>query len=118
MHLYDIPPELLDLVFGHLERPALHKAVSVSKYINVLSEPHLYRHIAILAGSQATSLSQAFDADDQRVLWVRSLLVSVKFGDDAGLHKLPLWISQVISLMFGKRRDLTHSRCTTCVTYD
>lgn len=94
-NLLEIPTEILSLVFKHLDTELLRVSALVCKYFNALSEPWLYRDIIILRGSHGFALANAFLANPERTKWVRSLLVSTKFGDDDGLHSLPPWILQV-----------------------
>jgi hypothetical protein len=97
-HVLDLPPELLDEVFVYLDIADLCRALRVCQLFNRLAEPHLYRDIKVLRGSQAADLVHAFHRNPLRVKWVRALLVSTKFGDDDGLHSLPPWIIEVGSL--------------------
>lgn len=95
VNLLDVPPELLDQVFAHLDTTDICRSVRVCKLFHVAAEPYLYRDIKLLRGSQAEALVYAFSQSPARVRCVRSLLVSTKFGDDYGLHALPPWLIEV-----------------------
>ncbi|ETN38067.1 uncharacterized protein HMPREF1541_07691 [Cyphellophora europaea CBS 101466] len=97
-HLLDIPPELLSHVFAHLDHPGLCSTIRVCREFHLLAEPFLYRDVRILNSSQGTGLVFAFSKDPRRVAWVRSLLVSTKFGDEGGLSALPPWIVEMDNL--------------------
>lgn len=94
-HVLDIPPEVLTVVFAHLDTRDLCDTIRVCKQFHALAEPFLYHDIAILTGTRCEALVWAFSRDVRRVKWVRSLLVSTKFGRDEGLHTLPPWIIEV-----------------------
>lgn len=96
--LLHLPDEVLITIFGFLDFNTLCDATLVCKHFNDLAEPFLYHSIEILNGDQASFLSASLQANDRRTTWVRSLLVSVKFGDDLGLHTLPPYISRMCNL--------------------
>jgi hypothetical protein len=96
-HVLDLPRELLDEVFSYLSVPDICASIQVCRLFHALAEPHLYRDITVLRSSQAAALVNAFQENPARVKWIRSLLVSTKFGDDGGLHALPPWIIEVRS---------------------
>lgn len=96
--LLHLPDEVLITIFGFLDFNTLCDATLVCKHFNDLAEPFLYHSIEILNGDQASFLAASLQANDRRATWVRSLLVSVKFGDDLGLHTLPPYISRMCNL--------------------
>jgi hypothetical protein len=91
-HLLDLPQELLDEVFSYLELSDISCSIRVCQSFLLLAQKYLYRDITILRGGQAAALVEAFHQNPARVKWVRSLLVSTRFGDDDGLQALPPWI--------------------------
>jgi len=96
--LLHLPDEVLITIFGFLDFSTLCDATLVCKHFNDLVEPFLYHSIEILNGYQASVLSASLQANDRRATWIRSLLVSVKFGEDQGLHTLPPLISRMCNL--------------------
>lgn len=118
--LFDVPPEVLVLALRQLEISDLQSLTAVCKYLKTLGEPCLYRDIIIRRGQQAAALVRSFAKNRQRVRWVRSLLVSTRFGDDRGLHSLPPWIAKVWLACRLHRWQLSanNDRWTTCVICD
>ncbi|RVX75324.1 hypothetical protein B0A52_00677 [Exophiala mesophila] len=96
--LLNLPDEVLITIFGFLDIRTLYNATLVCKHFCDLSEPFLYHTIQILNGRQATALSASFQTSPFRTTWVRSLLISTKFGDDQGLCTLPPYISRMRNL--------------------
>jgi hypothetical protein len=96
--LLNLPDEVLITIFSFLDFKTLRTATLVSRLFDDLGEPFLYHSIKILNGQQAAALSVALDANPRRATWVRSLLVSTKFGEDEGLNILPPHIARMRNL--------------------
>ncbi|KAL2431208.1 hypothetical protein ABEF95_004518 [Exophiala dermatitidis] len=96
--LLDLPDEILISVLGYLDIPTLRNAVLVCKHFNGLAEPFLYHTIEILNGLQAAALSASLYANPRRATWIRTLLVSTKFGEDEGLNTLPPHMAEMRNL--------------------
>lgn len=96
--LLDLPDEVLITIVAYLDFNSLFDASLVCKHFNDLVEPFLYHSIEILDGEQASILSASLQANDRRAPWICSLMVSVKFGDDQGVHTLPPYISRMCNL--------------------
>ncbi|KAI1608707.1 hypothetical protein EDD36DRAFT_90939 [Exophiala viscosa] len=96
--LLHLPDEVLITIFSFLDFRSLRNATVVSKHFDDLAEPFLYHTIQILNGQQAISLARSLYANPRRATWVRSLLISTKFGDDEGLSTLPPFISRMRNL--------------------
>lgn len=96
--LLDLPDEILISILGYLDIPSLRNAVLVCKHFNGLAEPFLYHTIEILNGLQAAALSASLYANPHRTTWIRSLLVSTKFGEDEGLNTLPPHMAEMRNL--------------------
>lgn len=115
-HVLDLPHELLDEVFSYLDVAGICSSVRVCRPFLHLAEPYLYRDIVILEGGQAAALVDAFHQNPSRVKWVRSLLVSTKFGEDEGLQTLPPWIIEVLLSPYARRYFTKTRRWTTSGT--
>lgn len=87
--LLDLPDEVLICIFGFLDFRALGRASLACKHFADLAEPFKYRGIEITTGHQASGLASALHDKPNRATWIRSLLISTKFGDDHGLVNLP-----------------------------
>ena len=96
--LLQLPDEVLINIFSYLDFRTLGDAVLVCRHFSDLAEPFLYRTIEVLNGYQASALAGSLQANNRRATWIRSLLVSVKFGDDHGLESLPPYISRMRNL--------------------
>jgi hypothetical protein len=96
--LLDLPDEVLINIFSFLDFQTLCDTTLVCKHFDDLAEPFLYHTIEILSGRQASALSTSLNANSRRATWIRSLLVSTKFGDDEGLDLLPPHISHMRNL--------------------
>lgn len=93
--LLHLPDEVLINVFNFLDFETLCNASLVCKHFLDLAEPLLYHTVNILSGQQASAFSASLCANPHRATWVRSLLVSTKFGDDGGLSTLPPHIGRM-----------------------
>jgi hypothetical protein len=91
--LLHLPDEVLINIFSFLDFQTLCNSTYVSKHFDDLAEPFLYHTIEVTTGSQASALSASLHANPRRATWIRSLLVSTKFGDDLGLSSLPPYIA-------------------------
>lgn len=98
LHLLHLPDEVLITIFSFLDFQTLRNATLVCKHFDDLAEPFLYHSIQVLNGQQAVALSASLYANLRRATWVRSLLISTKFGDDDGLSTLPPFISRMRNL--------------------
>lgn len=96
--LLDLPDEVLINIFGFLDQQTLSDAILVCKHFDDLAEPFLYHTIEVLSGPQAATLSASLHANPRRATWVRSLLVSTRFGEDEGLSTLPPHIRRMRNL--------------------
>ncbi|KAK7899955.1 hypothetical protein LTR67_003701 [Exophiala xenobiotica] len=96
--LLNLPDEVLITIFSFLDFNTLRNATLVSRLFGDLGEPFLYHSIKILNGQQAAALSAALYANPRRATWVRSLLISTKFGEDEGLNILPPHIGRMRNL--------------------
>ncbi|EXJ88929.1 hypothetical protein A1O3_01993 [Capronia epimyces CBS 606.96] len=96
--LLHLPDEILISVFGFLDVPTLRHAFLVCKHFNGLAEPFLYHTVQVLNGLQAAALSASLYANPRRATWIRSLLVSTKFGEDEGLSMLPPHLAKMHNL--------------------
>ncbi|KAK6378970.1 hypothetical protein LTS17_006673 [Exophiala oligosperma] len=90
-----LPDEVLINIFDFLDFDTLRNASLVCKLFVDLAEPLLYRHVNILSGEQASAFSASLGANPHRATWVRSLLISTKFGEDEGLSTLPPHIGRM-----------------------
>ncbi|KIX07181.1 uncharacterized protein Z518_01834 [Rhinocladiella mackenziei CBS 650.93] len=98
--LLHLPDEVLITIFSFLDFRTLCDAILVCKHFDDLAEPFLYHTVQVLSGRQAEALSAGLHANARRATWIRSLLVSTKFGEDPGLGTLPPHI--------GRMRNLQH----------
>jgi hypothetical protein len=96
--LLHLPDEVLINIFSFFDFRTLCNITYVCKHFDDLAEPFLYHAIQITAGSQASALSASLHANPRRATWIRSLLVSTKFGDDHGLSTLPPYIALMRNL--------------------
>ena len=96
--LLHLPDEVLINIFSFLDSKTLRNTTYVSKHFEDLAEPFLYHTIEVTTGRQASALSASLHANPHRSTWIRSLLVSTKFGDDAGLSALPPSIALMSNL--------------------
>lgn len=96
--LLDLPDEILVSVFSFLDFDTLLKAVLVCKPFSALAESFLYQSITVLNGRQGAALTNSFLADHRRTSWVRSFLVSTKFGQDGGLIHIPPHLARMTHL--------------------
>ena len=96
--LLHLPDEVLINIFSFLDFKTLCDTTYVSKHLADLAEPFLYHTIQVTTGRQASALSASLYANPRRATWIRSLLVSTKFGDDHGLDTLPPHIALMRNL--------------------
>ncbi len=96
--LLDLPDEILISVFDFLDFHSLLQATLACKSFRALAEPFLYQSLTVLNGRQGSALSASFLANPRRTTWVRSFLVSTKFGEDDGLMGLPPFIARMTHL--------------------
>ncbi|KIW75286.1 hypothetical protein Z517_12060 [Fonsecaea pedrosoi CBS 271.37] len=96
--LLHLPDEVLINIFSYLDFRTLCNATLVSKHFDDLAEPFLYHTIEVVSGRQASALSASLHANPRRISWIRSLLVSTKFGEDNGLSTLPTYIFMMRNL--------------------
>jgi hypothetical protein len=96
--LLHLPDEVLINIFSFLDFRTLCNATYVSKHFDDLAEPFLYHTVEVTTGRQAAALSTSLRANPRRATWIRSLLVSTKFGDDLGLSTLPPYIASMSNL--------------------
>ncbi|KIW68986.1 hypothetical protein PV04_04893 [Phialophora macrospora] len=96
--LLHLPDEVLINIFSFFDFRTLCHITYVCKHFDDLAEPFLYHTIQITSGSQASALSASLHANPRRATWIRSLLVSTKFGDDHGLSTLPPYIALMRNL--------------------
>lgn len=96
--LLHLPDEVLITIFSFLDFRTLCNATLVSKHFDDLAEPFLYHTIEVVSGRQASALSASLHANLRRTAWIRSLLVSTKFGEDHGLSSLPPYIFKMRNL--------------------
>lgn len=87
--LLHLPDEVLINIFGYLDFRSLCTASFVCKHFDDLAEPFMYHTIKLTAGDQASSLAFALRENPHRATWIRSLLISTKFGEDQGLVNIP-----------------------------
>ena len=97
-HLLDLPDEILISIFNDLDLNSLLQSVRVCKQVRGFAEPFLYGSINVLDGDQGAALSRNFLANPCRATWVRSFLISTKYGQDSGLVGLPPFIAQMSNL--------------------
>lgn len=98
LQLLHLPEEILFTIFSFADVATLCKAILVCKHFSDLADPFLYNAITILNGRQGSALAASLLANPCRVTWVRSLLISTKFGEDEGLSGLPPFIAQMTNL--------------------
>ncbi|KAL8243840.1 hypothetical protein R6Q59_010098 [Mikania micrantha] len=98
VELMGLPAEILLTVIQLLDFESLLRAVYVNKHFRELAEPLVYESITVLHDQKARNLSQALAKDRRRPAWVRSLLVSTKFGEEHDLMKLPPAICHMSNL--------------------
>jgi F-box-like len=99
IHLLELPDEILLAIISHIpDRKDLRSLVCASRRTNDLAEPFLYDSIEVVNGSQAAALSKGITSRKVRATWIRSLLVSTRFGEDQGLNSLPPQISLMRNL--------------------
>lgn len=90
--LMDLPDEILVSIISLLDFDSLFHATHVNKHFHALAEPFLYESVTVLHGDKALDLSDALSINRSRAEWVRSLLISTKFGQEHALFKLPQFI--------------------------
>ncbi|OCT52966.1 hypothetical protein CLCR_10120 [Cladophialophora carrionii] len=96
--LLHLPDEVLINIFSFFDFRTLCNITYVCKLFDDLAEPFLYHTIRVTSGSQASALSASLHANPRRATWIRSLLVSTKFGDDEGLSTLPPYLALMRNL--------------------
>ena len=96
--LLGLPDEIQVSIFTFLDFKTLLQAVLVSKHFRDLGEPFLYHDLTVLNGRQGSALAASLFTNSRRVTWVRSLLVSTKFGEDEGLAQLPHFIARMTQI--------------------
>jgi len=99
IHLLELPDEILLAIISYIpDREDLRSLACVNRRTNGLAEPFLYSSIEVVKGSQAAALAKGITSRKTRATWIRSLLVSTRFGEDQGLNSLPPQISLMRNL--------------------
>ena len=99
LQLLDLPDEILLSVLSYVpERPDVIKILLTNRHLNRLAEPFLYNTVQVTHGAQAKIIAANIRSRQVIATWIRSLLVSTKFGDDDGLERLPQCLSKMCNL--------------------
>ena len=88
--LLNLPEEVLDSIIANVTADEdLAEVVLVCRRLNALADPYRYNYINVVRSRQAQWLVHSLQNRPSRAKFLKSLLVSTAFGDDAGLQKLP-----------------------------
>lgn len=96
--LLELPDEILVNIVAHLEYESLLDLRAVSSHLRALADPFVYNDYTVSHGNKASQLDALITARPERACWVRSLLVSTKFEQDAALRFLPDQLKQMRNL--------------------
>lgn len=95
VNILDLPDEILISVIGLLDTDSLRNVKLTTRHFKNIADPFIFEQFNVLHGSSAARLAQCITIDRHRASWIKSLLVSTRYGEDEGLHLVPLLLSQM-----------------------
>lgn len=96
--LLDLPPELLALIVFNLDIESAKQSRLTCSLLKEFAEPRLFQNFRILQGAKAERLACLLAGDPRRAGFLRSVLVSTKYGEDRGLEYFPLELRKMHNL--------------------
>ncbi|KAJ9659637.1 hypothetical protein H2198_003051 [Neophaeococcomyces mojaviensis] len=96
--LLDLPPELLAQVVFNLDIKSAKQVRLTCSLLKEFAEPRLFERFRILHGIKAEELACLLARDSRRAAFLRSVLVSTKYGEDKGLETFPLDLRKMHNL--------------------
>ena len=96
--LLDLPDEILVNIVSFLDADGLRKARTVCSHLDNLAQPFLYESFDIFHGKRARGLVDLLRRNPRRSHWLKSIMVSVRHDEDAGVEQIPLYLSRMQNL--------------------